>query len=88
MTDLSQRLSAWISSVPLPTSSCGTPPITHLYNALTAVLNLHKPFHYDYDPDKPVCSECRDDEYEAVATDWPCRTIFTIAETLGITDGD
>lgn len=43
-----------------------------------AVLDLH------HAGDEVECTGCEFDGWEAESPDWPCRTVITVAETLGI----
>jgi hypothetical protein len=57
-------------------------------DALRAVVELHRPEPYStHNPIAAaylVCHGCDMDGYEAEHPEWPCSTIRTIAEALGV----
>lgn len=58
------------------------------YAALRAVIELHAPRPYfDHTPDWLICKGCDLDGYDAENPPWPCSTVRTIAEHLGIREG-
>ena len=56
--------------------------------ALRAVVELHEPCTFLRRPlAAPICETCSGDD-DLHDEPWPCSTIRTIAEALGVTEGD